>query len=107
MVYLSTNLYRACLGAIANSTGQLGSIVALDDMLNALWSIGNASEVPSYRIMFAAEDAGAYMRGDIEVDLGSESDWYAPYEVQAEISLLGKTIYYPMPKVVVRMIEGD
>ena len=105
--YISSRIYRNVLKGNAQSEGQLGSLRALDDIVYALWRSEHATAVPTYRLEYAANNNSSRVIGDIEIDLGVTGDWSQPYEVQAQIKLLGKTVYYPIPKLIAKITEGD
>lgn len=105
--YLSSNVFRALLQGNAGSTGVLGSLVALDDMIYAIWKQQHPVTPPVYEFSWAKIKDNAAFPGDLVVDLGVTGDWGDPYELAAEVRLLGNTIYYPVPKVVSKITVGD
>lgn len=104
--YINDYIFRALLRGNASSEGTLGSIVALDDMLYEIWKKDHPT-VPLSRYQFtfcyAIDYAQNAAPGDIYVDLGSLIDWNYAEELQAEVKMLGKTIYYPIPKLIPRI----
>lgn len=101
-------MFRSLLRANSDSEGYLGSLIALDDMLYSLWRRTHSAVAPDYTFEWSTLEAHpTYTPGDIFVDLGMTGDWEYPYETQAEVKLLGKTIYYPIPKLIPILHEGD
>lgn len=105
--YLPDYIFRACLSANSSSEGMLGGLVALDDIIYGIWKMEHPTTVPVYQIKWAGEQDTKYTRADIFVDLGVTGDWAFPYETQAEIKLLGTTVYFPIPKLIPILVEGD
>ncbi len=101
-------MFRAMLRANSDSKGHLGGLIALDDILFALWQRTHVTTPPEYIFEWSTLDTHpTYTPGDIFVDLGYTGDWEYPYETQAELKLLGKTVYYPIPKLIPIIHEGD
>ena len=99
--YISSYVFRALLAGNAASKGALGSIVALDDMLYALWKKDHPESTQSkYLFTFSYTTDETASPGDIFVDLGRLTDWNYAEELQAEVKMLGKTIYYPIPRLI-------
>lgn len=105
--YVNTALFRQLLQANSASTGLLGSLVTLDDMLYSAWKMLHPITPPVYRFDWAKQRDNAAFVGDLVVDLGVTGDWDNPYEIEAEVRLLGKTVYYPVPKIVPKLVVGD
>lgn len=106
--YLSNTLFRALVKANSASEGYLGSIVALDDMIYALWRTEHETTAPGYRFSFTENRSNPNnAAGDVVLNLGVTGDWTNGYEVQAEVKLLGNTVYYPAPKLIPILAEGD
>lgn len=106
--YIPDYIFRALLRGNASSEGLLGSLVALDDMLYEVWKKDRPTTVPAYVFTWAnPTDNPRYTPADIFVNLGVTQDWNHPYEVQAEIKLLGNTVYYPIPKLIPVLREGE
>lgn len=102
--YISTPLYRSILKGSRDSQGALGSAVWLDDVLYSVYLgvQGTASVPPDYEIkVLQEEDLEKFftrLQGDILVDLGAEKQWGVEFgQLVAELNLLGKTVYYPVP----------
>lgn len=102
-------LFRRILRANSDSDAELGSLKTLDDILFGVWRLNHSAVTPpTYKFTFTNRvDYPRNTPGDIIVDLGMTGDWQYPYETQAEIKLLGKTVYYPIPKLVAEITPGD
>ena len=106
--YVPDYLFRALLRGNASSVGELGSLIALDDMLYEIWKKDRPTTTPAYRFTWATPAANPmYTPADVFVNLGVTQDWNHPYETQAEIKLLGNTVYYPIPKLIPVIREGE
>ena len=80
----------------------------MDDMLYEVWKKDRPTTMPAYVFTWAnPTDNPRYTPADIFVNLGVTQDWNHPYEVQAEIKLLGNTVYYPIPKLIPVIREGE
>lgn len=106
--YIPATIFRAVLRANSSSSGVLGSLVVLDDILYTIWRIDHLTTPPVYTFTFANRQANPRNTpGDIFANLGVTGDWKYPYETQAEVHVLGNTVYYPMPKLIPVLREGD
>lgn len=105
--YLPGYIFRAFLQGNAISQGANASLVTLDNQLNEVWKIEHDVTAPVYRFNFIEASNPRYTVGDIFVDLGVTGDWAYPYETQAEIKLLGSTLFYPIPRIIPQLREGD
>lgn len=106
--YIPDYIFREILRGNSLSEGELGGLLVLDDMLNALYERENPGFRPPYRFKWNQLAPGAYdTPGDITIDLGMSGDWAHPYEVFAQMKLLGSTIYYPIPRLIATIQEGD
>lgn len=105
--YIPDYLFRALLRGNASSKGYLGSLIALDDMLYSIWKIEHDTIVPIYTFRWADESDTRYTPADLFVNLGNTGDWTYPYETSAELTLLGQTVYYPIPKLIPIIYEGE
>lgn len=105
---VGSEIFRRILKGNSESDGYLGSLVALDDILYELWRYNHAEIEPVYRFNWCKLEANPLNTpGDIIVDLGTSGDWYSGYEIAAEIRVLGRTIYYPIPRIIAKLVEGD
>jgi hypothetical protein len=104
--YIPDYIFRAVLQGNTDSEGQLGGLTALDDILNAIFQAENPGMSPMYTFVWN-NDVHSGTPGDIEVDLGTTGDWLHPYEVFAEVKLLGSTVYFPIPRILPKLVEGD
>lgn len=105
--YIPDYIFRCILQGNARSEGYIGGLIALDDILFKIWRYEHPTTPPVYTFRWATEEDERYTRADVFVNLGMTGDWAYPYETQAEVRLLGKTVYYPIPKLIPVMYEGD
>lgn len=104
--YIPDYIFRQVLKSNTASEGMLGGLVVLDDILAALFQKENPGFTPIHKFTWH-NDIHTGTPGDIHVDLGVAGDWMHPYEVFAEIRELGKTIYFPIPRLFAHIAEGD
>ena len=104
--YIPDYIFRQVLKSNSASTGNLGGLVVLDDILTALFQKENPGLTPIHKFSWH-NDIKTGTPGDIHVDLGVSGDWTHPYEIFAEIKELGNTIYYPIPRLFAHIAEGD
>lgn len=106
--YIPDFIFRACLQGNSQSSGALGSLVGLDDIVFAMWRKEHSSLVPQYKIIWTNKwTHPLYSPGDLLLDMGVSGDWSNPYVVNAELKLLGQTVYYPIPRLFPLLKEGD
>lgn len=105
--YISDSIFRTILKASSASMAKPGSLAWLDDIIYALWLQQHSTglDAPYVFDFMDAEEAAATHRGqgDLRVNIGNEVYWAQGYEIVAELSVLGKTIYYPNPTVLAEM----
>lgn len=106
--YIPDYIFRCMLKGNSKSSGYLGGLTVLDDMLWELFQRENPGILPNYRFKWYSKSTDPFdTPGDIVLNLGTTGDWAHPYEVYAQIKLLGNTIYYPIPKLYPRISEGE
>lgn len=95
---ISPRVLRGLLNANAKSSGYLGSLVALDDII---YSQILGTTIPyEFRFITANDTEKNYAAGDCIVDLHSINSYISPLELFLEIQIFGKTIYAPVPRIV-------
>lgn len=105
--HIADYIFRAFLQGSIDSEGYLGGLKTLDDMLYAAWNKDHPNTIPAYIFRWARLDINpTYNQADVFVDLGVSGDWAQPYQIQAEIKLLGHTVYYPIPRIIPVLTEG-
>jgi hypothetical protein len=103
--YIPDYIFRTVLQSNTKSLGYLGGLVVLDEIIADLFQRENPGFVPLHKFSWH-NDILTGTPGDIHVDLGSSGDWVHPYEIFAEIKELGKTIYFPIPRLFAHISEG-
>lgn len=104
--YIPDYLFRAVLRGNSSSKGYLGSLIALDDIMYSIWRIEHPTVPPVYEFSWGL-GANNTTPGDIYLDMKVTGDWAYPYETQAEVRLLGSSVYYPIPRLYPILHEGD
>lgn len=95
---LSDDFYRIVLQSYADSYGEIGSLVLIDDLCFALKKyVGN--ENAGYDINILLEPATNRDIGDVFIDLGSQNNWNNWDSVVAALRALVDTSYAPLPRV--------
>lgn len=99
--YIPDAYYRTILQAAANSEGEPGSLVFMDDIISAL----RANNPNSWEFTF--EDAPTTNRssGDVNILLSQRVYWLSPMIIEAVIQSLGDTLYAPEPRVFVDFVS--
>lgn len=110
LILLSATYYRAILQGYFASTGEIGSLVLLDEILYAIFSIWGATSSPVYNFcwydpgdpttnMFLSEKTW----GDIYLDLQGRTQWGDAQSASTVINAILSNIYYPQPSIVTSM----
>lgn len=98
---ISDVIYRKILKVNSITEGRPGSLVALDDILIALH---NSDIAPTYRFEFTnLTDNPRNTPGDLIIEMGSVVAWQNAHEVYAEMLILGRTLYFPIPTLLPRI----
>lgn len=93
---VSERIYRILLQALRDSSGRLGSLIALDDMIYSQSYAKQRGEQSIYQINIMQEDEpGSYLKGFVQVKLVDRDAYIYITELFAELQLLGKTVYFP------------
>lgn len=99
---LNDTFYRILLSAYSQSEGELGSLVLLDDIIEALRdSFGSQTVPPEYTFTVSDALGESDDYGDLHIDLGNMSSWNQAESVTVSIEALTQTAYAPLPKVFV------
>lgn len=95
--YIPDAYYRTILQAAANSEGEPGSLVFMDDIISAL----RANNPNSWDFTFELAPTTNRSSGDVNIILSQRSAWLSPMIIEAVIQSLGDTLYAPEPRVFV------
>lgn len=101
--YIGTEYYRALLKEFIRGQGELGGLELLDDICYALSKYDIPSQQPFYEFEFYEYGNVPTGRapGDLNIDMGTMSQWKNPEVIYAILVGLAKSIYAPIPQLFV------
>lgn len=107
MYKVSLPVYRELLKAVANSRGEAGSLVFLDDVTYTMTQKmkSDPSSPASYRISIS-NNAEELLAGQITVDIGPSSQYSQDAQLYKSLDTLYRTLLGPDPRIVLNMQQS-
>lgn len=105
MYKVALPVYRELLKAVANSRGEEGSLVFLDDVTYAMTQKMKGRSSANYTIDIRAITE-EMVAGQIDVDIGASSQYTQPEQLYKSLDTLYKTLLGPDPRIVLHMQQS-
>lgn len=105
MYKVALPVYRELLKAVANSRGEEGSLIFLDDVTYAMTQKMSGSDIQAYNITISS-NSEELLSGQIDVDIGPSSQYNQPEQLYKSLDTLYKTLLGPDPRIVLHMQQS-
>lgn len=99
---LNDEYYRVLLQTWVAGDGEIGSLVLMDDLCEALTNLdlkGLVAPFYQFQFLLGPDVPAARSQGDIFIDVGNNTEWSNPLYVYAVLRGIADTAYAPIPQI--------